>query len=91
MESTLYIPHIDETVMRTLELLAQKEHTSVEEIVRQYLMKLKAKNIPQSEQAKKIRKKEAISKLAGIWSDKDLQEFENATAPFREIDPTLWQ
>ena len=32
-----------------------------------------------------------LAALAGTWSDEDLAEFEQATAPFEEIDPELWR
>jgi len=32
-----------------------------------------------------------LRRLAGSWSEKELQEFEQAVAPFEEIDDELWQ
>lgn len=32
-----------------------------------------------------------LAALAGTWTDEDLREFEEVTAPFREIDPEIWR
>ncbi len=36
-------------------------------------------------------RRERIAALAGTWTDEDVREFDEATAPFREIDPQLWR
>ncbi len=32
-----------------------------------------------------------LARLAGRWSEAELQEFERAVAPFEEIDDELWR
>lgn len=32
-----------------------------------------------------------LGRLAGDWSEEDLREFEEAVAPFEQIDEELWQ
>jgi hypothetical protein len=32
-----------------------------------------------------------LDALAGTWSARDAAEFEQATAPFSEVDPELWK
>jgi plasmid stability protein len=32
-----------------------------------------------------------LSQLAGGWSEKDLRDFERATAQFEEVDEELWK
>lgn len=87
---TLHISHIDESLMRALELLAQKEHTSVEEIVKRHLAKLSAEEMP-VRNSSVSEKHIALAKIAGIWNADDARAFDEVTAPFREIDPSLWQ
>lgn len=31
-----------------------------------------------------------LRKLAGAWSEEDLERFEKATAPFEQVDEELW-
>lgn len=31
-----------------------------------------------------------LGRLAGRWSEADFQRFEQATAPFEQVDPELW-
>ena len=90
MSTTLHIPQIDNSLMRSLELLAEVEHTSVEEIVRRQLRKLGNAETPRS--INRHNNKDAvITSLSGVWDENDAREFEEATAPFREIDEALWQ
>ncbi|HEY6171139.1 MAG TPA: ribbon-helix-helix protein, CopG family [Candidatus Kapabacteria bacterium] len=92
MESTLHISHIDESLMRSLESLAEKEHTSVEEMVRRYLKKLGGNGSPPVPiDPSKSNRRSVIRKLSGAWSEEEAREFEDATAPFRTVDESLWK
>ena len=37
------------------------------------------------------RRSNGLARLAGTWSAEDLEQFEAATAPTREIDEELWR
>ena len=32
-----------------------------------------------------------LARLAGRWSEEELRHFEEAVAPFEEVDPELWR
>ena len=88
MRSTIHISQIDKPLMQRLQLLANKEHTSIEDIVRRYLTALTETDI---DIPSKENKDQLIAKLFGTWSNEEVSRFEQVTAPFDEIDPSLWQ
>ena len=90
MGHTLHISGIDESVMRTLALLSSEQHVSIEEVVRQYLRSLA---LPlQSIDPNAVRERDStVRSLLGMWNPDEAHEFEQNTAPLREIDASLWQ
>ena len=38
-----------------------------------------------------VTRSNGLGRLAGRWSEEELREFEEATAPFERVDPELWQ
>lgn len=92
MNTTHHIDHLDESVMRTLQEFARREHVSIEEAARRALARLSNSVEKRSEQGSLAPdKNEVLLKQAGRWSATDREEFERNTAPFREIDPDLWK
>ncbi|HWF44520.1 MAG TPA: ribbon-helix-helix domain-containing protein [Candidatus Kapabacteria bacterium] len=90
MQNTLHISQIDESVMRALTHKAQEMHVSVEELVRRYLREISTKTVDANGNSIQNKNAQKFPEF-GVWSDKELQEFERNTAPFREIDPDLWK
>ncbi len=69
---------------------AQELHVSVEELVRRYLREIGTKTAETNGNSKQD-KNAVLDKLRGTWTEEDLREFEQNTAPMREIDPDLWK
>ena len=38
-----------------------------------------------------VRRSNGLAELAGAWSEDDHRRFEQAVAPFQEVDPELWE
>jgi hypothetical protein len=79
----LTVRNVDARLSRALERETRKRGTSLNQTVLDLLsdaLGLGALAPPSN----------GLEKLAGTWTEKDLEEFESNTAIFEQIDPELW-
>lgn len=85
--ATMSIRGLDDKVLVRLKKRAQREGSSVNSLVVRILEGRDAPAPP----LPRLRPRRELDRLAGTWTDADAREFEQATAPFREIDQELWK
>lgn len=82
---TITLRNVDESLERALDEAATHAANSVNGVILDVLREsfgLKKKPRKQHHHD--------LDKLAGTWSQKDLQEFADATKPFDRIDKDMW-
>lgn len=82
---SLTIHGLDDELARLLEKKAQKEDTSLNKTIK----KLLAESLGYADK-KKSRQKNDFSEFFGVWTDKDLKEFEKATQDQEKIYKEDW-
>jgi plasmid stability protein len=93
--NALALRQVDDGLFQQLKAEAASRKTSVNKLVlsllREALMKPKsaAKLEADAQQARDERNKQ-LQKIVGHWSDEELRVFEEAIAPFSEIDKEMW-
>ena len=73
---------VDGQLARALEQAKRKRGTSLNQTVLDLLRHALGLNAPTSGNG--------LRSMAGAWSEEDLEEFEQATAPFAQVDEELW-
>ncbi|MDP4200432.1 MAG: DUF6364 family protein [Bacteroidota bacterium] len=86
---TLQIPFVDDSLIEKLKRIADRERSSVSDVIRRYLEQMVASHEPPANGA--TNKNAILASTRGTWSASQYSEFDQNTAPFREIDPSLWQ
>ncbi|MBR4615135.1 MAG: hypothetical protein IKO55_05965 [Kiritimatiellae bacterium] len=81
---TMTVRNIPDSVADGLSRRASGAHTSVNAIVLTLLSEAVSGSNPFS-------RKRDLSEFCGVWSDKDLEEFNAATESTRQIDPKEWK
>jgi plasmid stability protein len=93
--NALALRQVDDGLFLQLKAEAANRKTSVNKLVlsllREALMKPKspAAQEADAQQARDERNKQ-LQKIVGQWSDEELRIFEEAIAPFSEIDKEMW-
>ncbi|HMW22620.1 MAG TPA: hypothetical protein PKC59_04220 [Burkholderiaceae bacterium] len=83
----LSIRGLDDSVLAALKQRAAADNASVNSVV----LKLLDEALGRSPRSAVPRRHSDLDELAGTWSPQEAQAFEQATAPFSEVDPALWQ
>jgi len=83
--ATMSIRGLDNQELARLKNRAEQEGSSLNSLV---LRLLQGGMHPES---KAMKKYEDLNALAGSWSVDDAQEFARNTAPFAEVDSSLWK
>ncbi len=84
--ANISIRGLDEPAMDKLRREAKKAGVSMN----RYALDLVKKGLGFGQQ-KRLEIWTDLDDLAGTWTDKDADEFDQATAQFREIDDELWR
>lgn len=79
---TLTIRNVPPEVAEALEREKRRRGESLNQTVIELLTQGLGVGMPRSN---------GLGRLAGSWSEKEFQEFEQAVAPFEEIDDELWR
>jgi DNA polymerase III delta subunit len=79
----LTVRNVDARLARALERETRKRGTSLNQTVLDLLRNALGVGAL-------ARPSNGLEKLAGTWTEKDLEEFEANTAIFEQIDPELW-
>ena len=82
----LTIRGFDGELLRRLNILAQSEGLSLN----QAALKMMRRGAGMERGERSFGIGESIHKYAGIWSEQEAQEFEQATASFEQIDKEMW-
>ena len=82
--ASLTIKQIDEGLLRRLREQAKRKNQSMNAFVRDLLGRAVGFHPGMTVH-------DDLRGLAGVWSDADQREFDEATRPFREIDEGLWR
>ncbi len=83
---TMSIRGLDERALARLKRQAEREGSSVNGLV----VRLLEEGGNVTKPARKRRTFDDLDALAGTWSAPQAKAFERSTAPFSEVDPTLW-
>jgi hypothetical protein len=87
MGSSITIDNLDGLTVAALQAEAQRKGVALSVVARDALrrgLSSDATTTPKPES-------DALRRLLGTWTQADADEFEAATAPFREIDPEMWK
>jgi len=85
--ATMSIRGLDEKALARLRRRAQREGASLNSLVVRLLQSEHGKSAKHSI----VQKFDDLDALAGTWSNQQARAFENNTAAFSEVDPTLWK
>ena len=87
MNITIHLDVHDESVIHWIEAESQRTGCSIEQVVAQLIKSGIAATHPHGSH----NAMQDIDALAGGWSASDAEEFQKNSAPFRQIDTTMWQ
>jgi hypothetical protein len=85
--ANLSIRGLDEKALAELKKRARQEDASVNTVV----LRLIEQGIGRRRAKAALRRHDDLDALAGSWRKSDAAAFERATAPFGEVDPSLWR
>ena len=83
----LSVRGLDDKAIAELKARAAKEDASVNALVLRFI----EQGLGHRRAKASLRRHGDLDSLAGIWSRKEGEAFERATAPFHEVDPELWK
>lgn len=83
----LSIRSLDDQALSALKRRAEEQNTSVNAVV----LKLIDQGLGRAPTRSIIRRHDDLDALAGNWSAQDSAAFDQATAPFGEVDAALWK
>lgn len=87
-DGTLTLRGLSAQARARLKRQAARERTSVNALLVR-LIETQTAGVPAASKA--VTAHDDLDALAGTWSARDAKAFERATAPFAEIDRTLWK
>jgi len=85
--ASMSIRGLDDHLLGRLKRQAEEEGSSLNSFVLRLLQRI-GEDSPASG---RLRKFDDLDALAGTWSEEEAQDFERHTAPFAEVDETLWR
>ncbi len=85
--ASMSIRGIDDQLLAQLKRQAQQEGSSVNGLV----VRLLHGRSERGSVGVSAKSYDDLDALAGTWSARQAREFERATAPFSEVDPSLWK
>ena len=83
---SITIHGLDENLDRTIRNMADKEGQSMNKIIKRVLRRA----LGLEEQGKSARREQFID-LFGTWTKEDIEEFQENTADFSQVNPSDWQ
>jgi len=86
--TTMSIRGLDEQVLAKLKAQAARQGSSLNSLV---LRLLQGTNSDQATPSRPPQTFDDLNALAGTWSPEDAAVFARNTAPFAEVDATLWR
>lgn len=84
--TTMTIRGLDDSTLKALRERAEQEGASVNAT----MVKLLQETLGVRKKKRSAQHTD-LDHLAGTWSDKDFQEFQNNVADFETIDPGMWK
>lgn len=84
--ATITLRGIDEAISGALKEKARREATSVNAV----LLKILRESLGIEKKKRRVVYND-LDHLAGTWSEKDVADFERATAVFERIDEDMWK
>jgi hypothetical protein len=85
--TTMSIRGLDPKVLARLKRQAEREGSSLNSL----MLRLVQGDTAAHARDKAQQTYDDLDALAGTWSAQQARQFELATAPFSEVDPTLWK
>lgn len=85
--ATMSVRGLDEKALARLKRQARREGSSLNSLV----VRMLQGEATAKEAARPSRTFDDLDSLAGTWSSAQARSFERDTAPFAEVDPTLWK
>jgi plasmid stability protein len=85
--ANLSIRGLDDKALAELKDRAAKEDASVNSLV----LRLIEQGLGRRRAKAALRRHDDLDALAGSWRKSDVDAFERATTPFREVDEKLWK
>jgi hypothetical protein len=84
--TTLTVHALDTTLSRKLKAYAMEQQKSLNQSVKELLSSALGITTPRTKDHR-----DDFVALCGVWSDKEVREFEKNTACFSEVDEGLWK
>ena len=84
--TTLTVHALDTTLSRKLKAYAMEQQKSLNQSVKELLASALGITTPRTKDHR-----DDFVALCGVWSDKEVREFEKNTACFSEVDEGMWK